>query len=218
MTSPPVTKAYHNNSKVSHSSHHHQTSSSPQIVTSMQWIFPIILSVSTIIGIPLSFYPSCPSSLHEGISDVIVGWNSLLHISIYPLIVLTSIMAFVIAHRHDSQLRRLWFYSRMNQPFVGSWCNVLFKPWKNGYNVEGKLFILLVINIFQNTDSSHPKEVVNCLRHIIHGVIYRVEVAPADEAKPRKRRELCASTAQSSNLEESALRIQSLRTNGQSYN
>jgi len=58
------------------------------------------------------------------------------------------------------------------------------------------------------------KEVVNCLRHIIHGVIYRVEVAPADEAKPRKRRELCASTAQSSNLEESALRIQSLRTNG----
>jgi len=42
-----------------------------------------------------------------------------------------------------------------------------------------------------NNSSKHPKEVTNCLRHIIHGVIYRVEVAPADEAKPKKRRELC---------------------------
>jgi len=115
--------------KMSSLTKQHNVSSSPQIITSVQWIVPIILSITSLIGIPLSFYSSLPGDLREGISDVIVGWNSLLHISIYPLITLTSTMAFVVAHRYDSQLRRIWFYSP--KKYSHDWCKPMLAPWKN---------------------------------------------------------------------------------------
>lgn len=122
---------------------------------SIQWIFPIILSLTTLVGIPLTFYSSLPNGLRELISDVIVGWNSLLHISIYPLIAITSIMAFIIAHKYDSQLRHLWFYTTAapTKHHVvllkrADWCKLLLSPWKYVF-ILSLFFTIWTISITQ---------------------------------------------------------------------
>jgi len=46
-------------------------------------------------------YSEWPESLTEAVRDVILGWDSLMHISVWPVVVVASFMAFIAAHRYD---------------------------------------------------------------------------------------------------------------------
>lgn len=72
-----------------------------RIISSLtQWLSSVSLSLGIIIGIPLSFYcvdPAASSSLSQSLRLVTIGWTSLLHISAWVLMVISSFVAFFLA-------------------------------------------------------------------------------------------------------------------------
>lgn len=70
-------------------------------------IVPVSLAVTVIYSIPLSFYtPGQPGTLPyellgNAFSEIVIGWDSLLHLSIWPIVTLTSAAGFILAHHRE---------------------------------------------------------------------------------------------------------------------
>ena len=70
-------------------------------------IVPVSVAVTVICSIPLSFYtPGQPGTLPyellgNAFSEIVIGWDSLLHLSIWPIVTLTSAAGFILAHHRE---------------------------------------------------------------------------------------------------------------------
>mmetsp|Transcript_10963 Transcript_10963/g.25843 ORF Transcript_10963/g.25843 Transcript_10963/m.25843 type:complete len:776 (-) Transcript_10963:143-2470(-) len=70
-------------------------------------VLPVVLAVTIVCSIPLSFYTpgqeaTLPYEVRGGtFSEIVVGWDALLHLSIWPIVTLTSAAGFLLAHHRE---------------------------------------------------------------------------------------------------------------------